>query len=131
MAGPVPSQALGDDVTPQRLRLIIHGTVQGVGFRPFTYRLAQALGLKGWVSNATQGVIIEAEGSQPILRQFLARLPRELPPHAHIQSCQTTWLAPVGYSAFAIRGSEVGGPKTAVVLPDIATCGQCLGEMFD
>ena len=131
MSGPIPSQVLGNDATRQRLRLIIHGAVQGVGFRPFTYRLAQALGLKGWVSNAAQGVIIEAEGSQSILQQFLVRLPRELPPHAHIQSCQTTWLAPVGYTAFAIRGSEVGGPKTAIVLPDIATCGHCLGEIFN
>ncbi len=131
MLGAVPPQALGDEATLQRLRLTIRGTVQGVGFRPFTYRLAQALGLKGWVSNGVQGVIIEAEGSQVTLQQFLVRLPRELPPQSQIQHCDTKWLAPVGYTTFAIRDSETEGHKTAMVLPDIATCDRCRREIFD
>jgi hydrogenase maturation protein HypF len=131
MSGLIQPQALKNDTGLQRLRLTIHGAVQGVGFRPFTYRLAQTLGLTGWVSNGPQGVIIEAEGSQANLQQFLVRLPRELPPHSHIHSLETTWLAPIGYTTFAIRDSEALGQKTALVLPDIATCGHCLREIFD
>src|SRR6266511_1564767 len=59
------SQALAADSTVQRMRVTIHEAVQGVGFRPFTYRLAQVLGLRGWVNNGVPGVIIEAEGSAP------------------------------------------------------------------
>jgi hydrogenase maturation protein HypF len=131
MSGPIQTQALRDDTALQRLRLTIHGAVQGVGFRPLTYRLAQALGLKGWVRNAAQGVLIEAEGSQENLQQFLVRLPRELPPHSHIHSLETAWLAPVGYTTFVIRDSEARGQKTALVLPDIATCGRCLREICE
>jgi hydrogenase maturation protein HypF len=131
MSGLTQPQALKDDTGRQRLCLTIRGAVQGVGFRPFTYRLAQALGLKGWVSNAAQGVLIEVEGNQANIQQFLVRLPRELPPHSHIHSLETARLAPVGYTTFAIRDSEALGQKTALILPDIATCGHCLRDIFE
>ncbi len=114
-----------------RLKIAIRGAVQGVGFRPFIFRLATGLGLTGWVNNSPQGVFLEVEGPRPALEQFLARLDAEKPPRSFIQSLEPTWLDPVGFKEFAIRPSETGGDKTALVLPDIATCPDCLREIFD
>jgi len=114
-----------------RLRVVVHGAVQGVGFRPFVYRLATELGLTGWVSNAAQGVFIEAEGPSSVLRGFLRRLEAEKPPRSFIQSLESSFLDPVGYAAFEVRPSEESGEKTALVLPDIATCPDCLREILD
>jgi hydrogenase maturation protein HypF len=114
----------------QRVRTIIRGAVQGVGFRPFVFRLATDLGLAGWVSNSSHGVIIEVEGDEARLREFVDRLERERPPRAFVQSLETSFLDPLGYSTFEIRPS-IEGAKTALVLPDIATCPDCLREIFD
>ena len=114
-----------------RLKLTVRGAVQGVGFRPFVFRLATGLGLAGWVNNSPQGVFIEAEGPGAELEKFLLRLETEKPPRSFIQSLEASWLDPVGYMAFEIRPSETGGSKTALVLPDIATCPDCLREIFD
>lgn len=114
-----------------RLRLVIHGAVQGVGFRPFVYRLATELQLTGWVLNSAQGVFIEVEGAQEQLEDFLRRLERDKPPRAFIQSLESSWLDPVGYTEFEIRHSDESGQKTAFILPDIATCPDCLSEIFD
>ena len=117
--------------SPARLRLVICGGVQGVGFRPFIFRLATELGLQGWVSNSVQGVFIEVEGGRPELETFLLRLEPEKPPRSFIQSLEYSWLDAVGYSGFEIRVSETSGAKSALVLPDIATCPDCLREIFD
>jgi hydrogenase maturation protein HypF len=114
-----------------RLRIVVRGAVQGVGFRPFIYRLATGCGLKGWVNNSAQGVFIEVESSQADLEAFLLRLEAEKPPRSSIQSLEASWLDPIGYVGFEIRQSDTGGAKTALVLPDIATCPDCLGEIFD
>jgi hydrogenase maturation protein HypF len=114
-----------------RLKLTVRGAVQGVGFRPFVFRLATELGLAGWVNNSPQGVFIEAEGSRAKLEKFLLQLETEKSPRSFIQSLEASWLDPVGYTAFEIRPSETGGNKTALVLPDIATCPDCLREIFD
>jgi hydrogenase maturation protein HypF len=114
-----------------RLKLSIRGAVQGVGFRPFVFRLASELKLTGWVNNSPQGVFIEVEGSRAGLEKFLLRLEAENPPRSFIQSLESSWLDPVGYTGFEIRPSETGGDKTALVLPDIATCPDCLREIFD
>jgi hydrogenase maturation protein HypF len=114
-----------------RLKLSIRGAVQGVGFRPFVFRLATGLGLAGWVNNSPQGVFIEAEGPGAELEKFLLRLETERPPRSFIQSLEASWLDPIGYTGFEIRPSETGGSKTALVLPDIATCPDCLREIFD
>jgi len=114
-----------------RLKLTVRGAVQGVGFRPFIFRLATGLGLAGWVNNSSQGVFIEAEGPRAELEKFLLRLEKEKPPRSFIQSLEASWLDPAGYTAFEIRPSETGGNKTALVLPDIATCPDCLREIFD
>ncbi len=117
--------------TRQRLRIEIQGAVQGVGFRPFVYRLASDLALTGWVINDTRGVFIEAEGSQASLTEFLERLSQEKPQHALVHNLDAAWLQPVGYQQFEIRHSQVQGAKTVLVLPDIATCADCLAEILD
>jgi hydrogenase maturation protein HypF len=114
-----------------RLKVAVRGAVQGVGFRPFVFRLATELGLTGWVNNSAQGVFIEVEGPRPALEQFLARLETEKPPRSFIQSLEASWLDALGFKSFEIRSSETGGDKTALVLPDIGTCPDCLREIFD
>ncbi|MBI5685271.1 MAG: carbamoyltransferase HypF [Verrucomicrobia bacterium] len=115
----------------QRLSVTIRGAVQGVGFRPFVFRLAEELGLTGWVNNSAQGVFIEVEGRREQLQSFLLRIPREKPPRAFIQSLESSWLDPIGFAKFEIRESDAAGAKTALILPDIATCPECLREVFD
>ena len=113
-----------------RLRLTIQGTVQGVGFRPFVYRIATELQLTGWVNNSAQGVFIEVEGSREKLESFLEKIKTEKPPRAHVTNLEASWLDPIGYTRFEIRTS-VSGEKTAIILPDIATCEDCKQEIFD
>jgi hydrogenase maturation protein HypF len=113
------------------VRVEIRGAVQGVGFRPFVFRLAHESGLKGWVANDARGVVLEVEGPTPALERFLERLPAELPAPAGIQEQSTAWLDPVGYGTFEIKSSDESGPRTAEMLPDIATCAACLRELFD
>lgn len=114
-----------------RLRVAIRGVVQGVGFRPFVFRLASELRLTGWVSNSTQGVLLEVEGPKPELETFLLRLDAEKPPRSSIQSLEPSWLDRIGHVDFAIRESDAGGIKTVLVSPDIASCPDCLHETFD
>lgn len=114
-----------------RLHIVVHGAVQGVGFRPFVYRLATEMKLNGWVLNSSQGVFIELEGGRHELDQFISRLGKEKPPHAYIQGMETAVLDAVGYVGFEIRESNHAGEKSALVLPDIATCPDCIEEIFD
>jgi hydrogenase maturation protein HypF len=113
-----------------RLKMTIRGAVQGVGFRPFIYRLATELGLSGWVNNTARGVFVEVEGGRETLERFLLRVEREKPAIAFIQSLESSFADPVGYASFEIRHSE-GGEKTALVMPDVATCPECLAEILD
>src|SRR6266487_2586964 len=115
----------------ERARVIVRGAVQGVGFRPFVYRLATELQLRGWVVNSAQGVFIEVEGARESLQRFLSRLEKEKPPSALIQSLESSFLDSVGYGVFEIRESEAGGRKTALILPDRSTCADCLREIVD
>jgi hydrogenase maturation protein HypF len=114
----------------ERAKAVVRGAVQGVGFRPFVYRLAKELDLTGWVSNSSQGVFIEVEGAGAALREFLVRLEREKPPQAIIQSLDFSFLDAAGYKDFTIRASEEKGAKTVLILPDIATCPHCVMEIF-
>jgi hydrogenase maturation protein HypF len=125
------SRLTTDDIAIGRLRVTIRGAVQGVGFRPFVYRLARELGLKGWVNNSPQGVFIEVEGGTDSLKQFLLRLPEEKPPRSAIHSLESSVLDPVEFIDFEIKESDDTGEKTAVVLPDIATCSDCMNEVTD
>jgi hydrogenase maturation protein HypF len=114
-----------------RLKLAVRGAVQGVGFRPFVFRLAEALKLAGWVNNSPHGVFIEVEGLRDTLGKFLLRLETDKPARSFIQSLESSWLDAVGFKTFEIRESETVGVKTALVMPDIATCPDCLREIFD
>ncbi len=107
------------------------GAVQGVGFRPFVYRLATQLGLSGWVLNDVRGVEVEVEGDAASLDAFRTRLEGEAPPRAVVRSVSVTWLAPAGFTAFEIRMSTGEGEKSVSVLPDLATCDDCLAELDD
>lgn len=120
-----------DAHTDARLRLLIGGAVQGVGFRPFTYRLATQLGLRGWVRNSPAGVQIEVEGGRAHLGEFQSRILSDAPRHAAMRQLECGLLEPAGYDRFEIRESEVGGCALAHVLPDIATCADCVSEIFD
>ncbi len=115
----------------QRMRIAIRGAVQGVGFRPFVYRLASEMTLPGWVLNSQQGVFIEVEGEKKALESFLFRIQSEKPALSYIQSLEFSFLDPVGFSSFEIRSSEQGGAVSALVLPDIATCEDCFSEVLD
>jgi hydrogenase maturation protein HypF len=115
----------------ERAKLTVRGVVQGVGFRPFVYRLATQLNLSGWVSNARQGVSIEVEGTRAGLQSFLLRLEKEKPPLAAIQSLEFSLLDAAGYEGFEIRYSEESGRKTVLILPDVAVCADCLRDIFD
>lgn len=126
-----PSAVSASSPEKLRLKVVIRGAVQGLGFRPFVYRLARELGLLGWVKNSPQGVFIEVEGPKPDLDCFLLRLPREKPPLSSIQSLESSILEPVGFRDFQIRKSGRGGDKVALVLPDIATCDLCRSEVSE
>lgn len=115
----------------QRLRVALRGAVQGVGFRPFVYRLATELRLSGWVTNSSRGVFLEVEGGRETLDEFLTRLTRDAPPQARIFSVEPSFLDPVGFDSFEIRPSEDSDEKTAFILPDLATCDDCRREIFE
>lgn len=115
----------------ERLRVVVHGAVQGVGFRPFVYRVATDLGLNGWVRNVPQGVLIEVEGGHADLEAFRARLVTDAPARAIVQGIESSWLDSAGARGFEILESAAGGQVTTFVMPDIATCAQCREEIFD
>ncbi len=112
-------------------RISIKGIVQGVGFRPFVYRLAQEYSVLGWVINSSAGVYIEAEGREEDLHKFARRLVDDPPPLAVIRSCEVEPMPPAGYRAFAIRESQGGDEKVVGVSPDIAICADCRAEVTD
>jgi len=105
--------------------------VQGVGFRPFVYRLATDLGLCGWVCNDSSGLQLEVEGAAENLARFTERLEAERPPASVILTREISRLAPAGYADFTIRRSEGSASPSAAVLPDLATCAECLAEILD
>jgi len=115
----------------RRVRARVEGTVQGVGFRPYVFRLAGELGLAGWVLNDSRGVLLEVEGAPEAVDGFLARLPAEAPPLAAIESVAVSEVGPTGEPGFAIVASPQAGEPLALVSPDIATCEDCLAELRD
>jgi hydrogenase maturation protein HypF len=119
-------------ITRQRIRIV--GRVQGVGFRPAVYRLARKLGLTGTVFNDPAGVIIELQGEETQIDQFMIRLHSrpDRPPLAEILSCMRIDIPPVeDEKEFTIRGSESSGTASSHVTADIATCEDCLRELRD
>jgi hydrogenase maturation protein HypF len=120
-----------EKIMASRIKIVIRGAVQGVGFRPFVYRLASDLGLKGWVINSSSGVFIEAEAEKLKLDEFVLRIQREKPTRSFIQSFEFSYLDPVGYNKFEIKKSDEEGSRTVLMLPDIATCDECKKDIFD
>ncbi len=114
-----------------RFHVSVGGAVQGIGFRPFVYRLATGLGLSGWIKNDAEGVEIEVEGAPELLDAFVQRLRREAPPRAAVEKMEITKMPSEGGSSFEILNSETRGAKTARVLPDLAVCHPCLEEIFN
>ncbi|MCP3392445.1 carbamoyltransferase HypF [Bradyrhizobium sp. CCGB12] len=111
-----------------RLRLRVSGTVQGVGFRPYVYGLANRYGLGGFVANDASGVIIEVEGKRT--SEFMAALPLERPPLARIDHISVQTIDALATQDFSIRASARGKLSTRIAA-DAATCQECLGELFD
>lgn len=114
-----------------RMRVEVEGTVQGVGFRPFVYRLAQELDVAGWISNSRDGVLIEAEGSVQSVEAFLQRLTTSAPVSARVGAV-TMAVIPFQHGvSFSIRASSHTGQGALGIPPDLATCGDCLRELAD
>ncbi len=111
-------------------RILVEGVVQGVGFRPFVYTLAERHGLSGWVRNTAGGVEMEVEGAPGAVSAFLDGLIGEAPPLAHIDQVRAEDLPPRGYGAFEIRHSQ-DGEGFQPVSPDVATCPLCLREVMN
>jgi len=109
----------------------IKGIVQGVGFRPFIYNLARENNVRGFVSNTSQGVYIEAEGPAESVEAFLAAIPQQKPPLAHIVSIETAEQPRKSYADFSIHKSEGQAERRTLISPDVCVCEDCLREAFD
>jgi hydrogenase maturation protein HypF len=114
-----------------RRAVAVRGVVQGVGFRPFVYRLALEEGLAGLIGNDTDGVTIELEGPDEGVQRFLVRLRAEMPPLARIDSVAVREIAPQGETGFRIVSSAVRGRVSTGIPADAATCADCLRELLD
>jgi hydrogenase maturation protein HypF len=114
-----------------RIRFHFSGIVQGVGFRPFIYRLAVRNGLTGLVQNRTDGVTAEVEGSHTSIASFIESVRLELPPLAQIITFKEAEMPLVGDDSFRIIASDSTGETNVHITPDIATCRKCLQELFD
>jgi hydrogenase maturation protein HypF len=113
-------------------RLIrVRGVVQGVGFRPFVYRLAHELGLAGWVLNGEDGVSIHVEGLLQTVLAFIENLRAQAPPAATISAIEVELADPVGLKDFTIHASERHDRPTVRISPDLPVCDECLKELFD
>ncbi len=112
-------------------RLRVHGVVQGVGFRPFVFRLAQTHGIAGWVLNSGEGVEIHAEGGEEALDAFVRDLAAQPPPAARVVSLAVTAARLDGYDGFEIRASDSDDRPTVRISPDLPICAACLAELSD
>jgi hydrogenase maturation protein HypF len=112
-----------------RLGLRVRGAVQGVGFRPYVYRLAQDCGVRGFVRNDSEGVWVEVEGAAA--PAFAARLRAEAPPLARIDALSVETLPLRGDVAFTVEKSQAGATLATRIPPDAGICSDCLRELFD
>jgi hydrogenase maturation protein HypF len=115
----------------QRLRIRLRGVVQGVGFRPFVYRLATEMSLTGSVLNSSSGLVVEVEGPADQLRRFEKRLEKERPQASAVTVHESALIPPQGSTRFEIHHSDTESGKSVNVLSDLATCADCLAELFD
>ncbi|MGP4097716.1 carbamoyltransferase HypF [Nonomuraea sp. KM90] len=117
--------------TLKRVDVHVEGIVQGVGFRPFVYSLANRLGLAGRVHNDVNGVHIEVEGALAGVEEFLTALERDAPALSEIERVTVVSGEPAGHSGFTIAASDPSGLRRALVSADGATCDDCLRELHD
>jgi len=115
----------------RRVRLDVSGAVQGVGFRPFVFRLATSERLGGFVHNTGSGVSLEVEGPTEAVARFLSRLEHEAQAPTFIESIHREELKLAGHRDFSIAPSSTAGAPAARVLPDLAMCEACRDEIFD
>ena len=115
----------------ERREISVRGIVQGVGFRPFIYALARRRGLAGLVRNDAEGVHIEVEGDPEELDLFLQDVREKAPPLAAVESVSWRQLAVLEERDFRIEESREGVRRRALISPDVATCPDCLAELFD
>ncbi len=115
----------------ERLHIELTGAVQGVGFRPFLYRLATEHALRGWVANTSSGLAAEVEGAAEDIARFLDRFKRERPAAAVILTLDVSRHEPAGLRGFEIRHSSESTHRGAAVMPDLAPCPECLREILD
>ena len=114
-----------------RVKVVVSGVVQGVGFRPFIYRLAHKHRLAGYVINTSRGVEIEVEGKEEDIDAFIKAITKNSPPLALISSIKTYPLTPLGEKAFLIKKSKVYAYRSTLISPDVCICEDCLRELFD
>src|SRR4051812_49689139 len=114
-----------------RKRIILRGIVQGVGFRPFVYRVARRLELTGFARNSSSGLLTEIEGPAEAVADFIQTITSEPPPLARIRGIEVAETPPLGDTAFVIRESLDQFGEFALVSPDIATCDSCRGDFLD
>lgn len=114
----------------KRAEIRMTGIVQGIGFRPFIYNLARKHSIRGWVINNEKGVLVDAESDDGNLDQFILEIPKLAPPLARIETFDVNYLNPLGYTLFEIKKSEEAEEKSVLISPDVATCDQCLSELF-
>jgi hydrogenase maturation protein HypF len=114
-----------------RKEIQVSGIVQGVGFRPYVYRLALDRNLCGSISNTPTGVTIEIQGPPDLVEDFVSRLPTEAPALAEITHMSVREMACLADRCFEILPSNTGEHATALISPDVAVCDDCLGELFD
>jgi hydrogenase maturation protein HypF len=119
------------ECTRKRAKIKIEGIVQGVGFRPFIYRIAVKNHLNGFILNSRSGVTIEVEGEESSIDEFLLSLSKDHPKPARIKDIDIEYLPYVGYSDFSIRESDKWGMRQTLLSPDISVCPECLQEMWD
>ncbi|GAS91128.1 carbamoyltransferase HypF [Mycolicibacterium brisbanense] len=115
----------------QRLRVAVQGVVQGVGFRPFVYTTAAALGLTGNVRNDSSGAVIEVEGDRTAIDEFLNRLRDSPPPLAVVESIETACLPVAGGTGFVIADTSKADGGRTLASPDVAMCAECAAEQRD
>jgi hydrogenase maturation protein HypF len=119
------------DKPTERARIEFEGIVQGVGFRPFLHRLAQELCLAGWALNSSAGVLLELEGRREQLEAFVSRVAPEAPPLSRILVTRVRYLPALGFSGFTIKPSIAKAQGLTLLCPDVATCPDCIRELFD
>src|SRR5208282_1057247 len=114
-----------------RRQIEVSGIVQGVGFRPYVYRLATVRGLAGTICNTSAGVTIEVQGSAEQVADFVERLPADAPPLARITGVTLREVPCNGDRDFRIVHSQAGEAVRTLISPDVAICPDCLRELFD